>query len=392
MAGALPLRLVFKNLFRHPVRSALTAASLTVAFFLLCTLQSLVVTLDAGVEDAKSDRLVVQSAVSLYVILPESYDAKIRSVEGVEGTCRWTWFGGYYQNPSNFFAQFATSEQTLFSIYPELSIVEGSAERFMSDRSSCLVGEELAAVYRWKVGDTVPLIGTIFPRTDGSTWNFRIAGIYRSSAASVDNRTMFFHHEYLSKSLEDGAANGPDGVGVYVVKVKDGADVQSVMSRIDGLFAKGPQRVQTTTEAEFQAQFVSMVGNIPFFVSSIGMAVFFAILLAVLNTMLMAAREQTHDAGILKALGFGGRTVFLVLMLQSLALSVVGGGLGVLAAVGSSAGIRHALGSMFPLYEVTTETTVAGLIGAVVLGLVAGLVPALRLGRLSCVAALRLEK
>ncbi len=385
------LRLVRRNLLKHPVRTLLTVGSLTVALFLLCVLRSFVVTLDAGVKSAKSNRLVVQSAVSLFVILPESYEAKIRSVEGVEGICPWTWFGGYYQDPSNFFAQFAVDEETLLDVHPEIVVEEGSVETFKGNRQSCLLGADLARDFNWKVGDSIPIISPLFVREDGQAWNFQIAGIYRSVSAAVDNRTIFFHDEYLLKSLEDGAARGPQGVGIYMVKARDDIDLPVVMSRIDALFENGPQRVQSTTEAEFQAQFVSMLGNVPFFVSSIGGAVLLAILLAVVNTMLMAAREQVHDVGILKALGFGNASIFIGLLFQSLLLSVLGGGLGVFLAWVSAGPIAISLGAMFPNYQVSPGTLALGATISIAIGLLAGLAPAIGLSRLSCVESLRVE-
>lgn len=385
------LRLVRRNLFKHPVRTLLTVGSLTVALFLLCVLRSFVVTLDAGVKSAKSNRLVVQSAVSLYVILPESYEAKIRAVEGVEAVCPWTWFGGYYQDPSNFFAQFAVDVDTLRKVHPEIALEEGSLETFKANRQACILGTDLARDYSWKVGDSVPIISALFVREDGQAWDFQVAGIYRSRTASIDNRTIFFHDEYLLKSLEDGAARGPYGVGIYMVKVEDGVELPVVMSRIDALFENGPQRVQSTTEAEFQAQFVSMLGNVPFFVSSIGGAVLLAILLAVVNTMLMAAREQVHDVGILKALGFGSGAIFMSLLLQSLFLSVLGGGLGVFLAWASAGPIADSLGAMFPNYLVSPGTLALGATISVSIGLIAGLAPAFQLSRLSCVESLNVE-
>ena len=385
------LRLVRRNLFKHPVRTLLTVGSLMVALFLLCVLRSFVVTLDAGVKSAKSNRLVVQSAVSLYVILPESYEGKIRSVEGVEAICPWTWFGGYYQDPANFSAQFAVDEETLLDVHPEIVVEEGSVEDFKASRRNCVVGADIARKFNWKVGDSIPLISRLFVREDGQAWDFQIAGIYRSRTAAVDNQTIFFHDEYLFKSLEDGAARGPIGVGLYMVKVKDDVDLPVVMSRIDALFENGPQRVQSTTEAEFQAQFVSMLGNIPFFVSSIGGAVLLAILLAVVNTMLMAAREQVRDVGILKALGFGNGAIFIGLLFQSLVLSLLGGGLGVALAWASADTIATSLGSMFPNYQVSFGTLALGATISVALGLLAGLAPAIRMSGLSCVESLRVE-
>jgi putative ABC transport system permease protein len=387
----LPLRLVGKNLFKRPLRTVLTIGSLTVALFLLCTLRSLVVTIEAGVKAARSDRIIVQSAVSLFVNLPESYEAKIRRVEGVEETCRWNWFGGYFKEPANFFAQFAVDVSTLVPVYPEIVLSDAERTAFASDQRGCIVGYELAEQFGWKIGDTVPIISALFPRKDGSAWEFILHGTYRSKTSNVDNRTLFFHDEYLEKSLEDGAAEGPVGVGVFAVDLEPGAEPVAVMRRIDELFENDAQRVQSTSEAEFQAQFVSMVGNVPFFVAAIGTGVLVAIVLAVINTMLMAAREQARDAGILRALGFPRRSVFGVFLFQSLLLSVGGGGAGVVLALAASGAIAALVGTAFPGYHVTTETAAAGIGISVAIGVFAGLFPAWTLSRRPPVESLRLE-
>ena len=167
----MPLSLVFKNLFAHPLRALLTMSSLAVAIFLLCVLRSLVVSLDAGVRNATSNRLVVQSAVSLFVNLPESYLSKLEKVDGVEEVARVQWFGGYYQEPANFFAQFAVDPEEFLTVYPEIRIIEGpevadaprtdadgqsvepgrteaakerALERFLTERRACLVGVQTA--------------------------------------------------------------------------------------------------------------------------------------------------------------------------------------------------------------------------------------------------------
>ncbi|MEM8713551.1 MAG: ABC transporter permease, partial [Planctomycetota bacterium] len=91
------LRIVWRNLMRRRLRTFLTVASLVVAFFLLCTLRTLVTTIQAGTEAASASRLIVQSAVSLFVELPVSYQNKIQGVPGIERISKWQWFGGYYQ-------------------------------------------------------------------------------------------------------------------------------------------------------------------------------------------------------------------------------------------------------------------------------------------------------
>jgi putative ABC transport system permease protein len=163
------------------------------------------------------------------------------------------------------------------------------------------------------------------------------------------------------------------------------------MADVDALFENGPQRVLTTTEAEFQRQFVSMMGNIPTFLGWIGGGVLFAIFLATLNTMLMAGRERTRDLGVIKALGFNDRTAFFMLLTEALFLCVTGGLLGVGLALLTPPVVAVMIGTMLPGYMVTTGTAVMGVVGSMVIGLVAGLLPALRAQRLRPVDALRSE-
>lgn len=384
------LRLVWRNLRKHPIRSLLTVASLTVALFLLCFLTSVVTTLDAGVEAADSRRLWVRSAVSLFVDLPPSYESKIRTVEGVADVCKWQWFGGYYKERSNFFAQFAVEPEALFRMWPEVKIVAGSREEFLRQRTGCLIGRDLADTYGFEVGDRVPIIGALFAKPDGSAWDFQVAAIYEPTKATLDSRTFFFQWDYFEKTLE-GIDDLTPNVGVFVVRVADGAEPTEVMARIDALFVNGPQRVRTATEAEFNRQFVSMIGNLPRLILFIGLGVFLAILLACLNTMLMAAREQVHDIGIMKALGFSDGRMFGFLIAQAVVLCAVGGAAGIALALGTESGIAKSLGAFFPGYSVPPEVVAGAVAATAFTGLVAGLMPAWRARRLTAVAALRGE-
>ncbi len=385
----MPTRLIFKNLLRHKLRTALTTGSLGIAIFLLCVLRALVVSLDAGVRNATSDRLIVQSAVSLFVNLPESYIGKLRAVEGVDQVARLQWFGGYYQDPSNFFAQFGIDPVEFMEVYPEFRVVDGSMERFLTERTACIVGRKTADKFGFEVGDTVPIIGTIYQRLDGRPWEFQVAGIYELESMVWDETTIFFPFKYLQESLEGGSARGPGGSGVIYIHLEPGVNPVDIAAEVDGLFDNGPQRVQTTTESEFNAQFVSMIGNIPFFVTTIGGGVLAAILLAVINTMLMAGREQRHDVGVMKALGFSESAIFGVLLGQGVILCCVGGGLGICLAITASPGIAGFLGTMFPGFEMTQGILTSAAALSVGIGFLSGALPALASRKLMAVDAFR---
>lgn len=382
-------RLVWRNLLRRKLRTFLTVCSLVIAIFLLCFLRTLITTLGRGAETASDRRLWVQSAVSLFVDLPVAYQSKIEAVPGVEGVAKWQWFGGYYQEPANQFAQFAIDPEGTFAMYPEMEIVAGSLEAFYGNRRGTVVGEGLVEQFGWELGDTVPIIPTIFPHPDGpdAAWEFELVAVYRPTQRNFDDRMLLFQWDYFEKTMEAGPFGSPN-TGTYVVHLEKGADSVGVMAAIDELFENGPQRVQATSEAEFQKQFLTMFGNVPFFVTTIGGGVLVAILLAVVNTMLMAGREQTHDLGLLKALGFTDQATRLLLIAQSLALCLLGGGLGLLLMRVTEAGIADGMGAFFPGFYVEPETYALGLLVSAGLGIVAGISPALRAGRLRPAAAL----
>jgi putative ABC transport system permease protein len=381
-------KLVSRNLLKHKVRSGLTIGSLIIAILLLCVLRSLVVALNAGVRGAKRDRLIVQSAVSLFVGLPLNYQEKLERVPGVKNLCKFQWFGGYYQDPSSFFAQFAVDGDTFAECYPDVKLVEGSFDAFLADRRGCIIGVDLKKKYGWKIGDAIPLIGGIFPSPDGSPWIFHVTAVYEPASSALDRQTLFFQWKYFQETMEQGSKSVPD-VGTFTIKSAPDADQHAIIAAVEALFENGPQRVNCVTEAEFQAQFVSMVGNIPFFVNAIGLGVLVAIVLACINTMLMAFREQTHDVGILKALGFDDGSVSALMVVQSLSLCLIGGGLGLAAAKGLEPGFVAMLATTFPGYQVTAPTLLLGGGLTVVIGLVAGLMPALRARALRSVEALR---
>lgn len=383
------LTLTRRNLWRHPLRTTLTCGAIAMAVFLVCTLRSLVTTLDNSAVASRNERLWVQSAVSLFVSLPQSYQAKIEAIDGVDLVCKWQWFGGIYIEPKNFFGQFAVDPEKALSLYPELTVTEGSKEAFLGSRQMVLVGQGLVDRFGWKLGDKVPIMGTIFPHPDGADtpWEFEIGAIYQSSKPNVDNQMFLFHWDYFAETVETASGTAPD-VGTYVVRTHPASDQSAIMREIDTMFENGPQRVQATTESEFQAQFVSMYGNVGFFVSAIGGAVLLAILLAALNTMLMSAREQTRDVGILKALGFSDGRLFAYMLGQSFALCLVGGAIGVSLALLLEKGISKAFAAMLPNYAVIPQTIVLAVGITFVIGLLAGILPALRARAILPVTAL----
>lgn len=384
-------RLVWRQLWSHPIRAVLTILAVGVAMFLFSFLRSILTSLDAAVTASATNRIITASAVSLFQVLPKTYRETLQGLEGVESVCPFSWFGGIYQDASGFFAQFAVDAETILRQYPEVVLSDEQRRAFLEDRRGAIVGIGLAQKYGWSVGDTVPLLGSIYPKVDESAWEFLIRGIYRSTRANVDEQTMYFHHEYLDEVLERGDSYGPKGTGVFVVRLEDGHTGEEVASRIDAWFDGGPQRTRTQTEAAFQADFVKMLGNLPTFLGMIVGAVLFASLFGVVNTMTIAARERTRSVGILKSLGFPDVVPARLYAFEGVLLVGLGTTLGVGLALVTENAVRRVLGTQIPMYAVALDTIVEAAVIALVVALFAGGVPALQARRLRPVDALRME-
>ncbi|MBX3463058.1 MAG: ABC transporter permease [Planctomycetes bacterium] len=386
----MPWKLLLRNVLGHRLRSALTVLSVAVAVFLICVLHAVTSGLARTLDASAANRLLVQSAVSLYVDLPLSYQQKMAAVPGIEAICKWQWFGGRYeQDKGGFFAQFGIDADTFLRSYPEMSIAAGRYEDFAGQRTACIVGQQLADKYGWRVGQTVPITGTIFTRTDGRPWEFTVQAIYQSRSPSFDEQQMFFHYDYLHESLQQGGAVGPDGVGVYMLRLGPGTDPLAVQQAVDAMFENGPQRVQTTTEAEFNRQFITMLGDVPALLRMVGGAVLFAIFFAVLNTMIMAGRERTRDLGVLKALGFTDATAAGLLVGEALLLCGLGAALGGLLGLAIERPMQAVTAAFLPGFGFDGSTLLLGAGIALAVGVISGLVPGLRAARLTTVQALR---
>jgi len=372
-------RLVRANLFRNRKRTFLTMASVAVAFFLFGTLRSVITTLDAASEVGSEARLVTSSASGITFVLPEAHVNRLRAVEGVKSVTWFNWFGGYYQNPQDFFAQFAVDAETMLPMYPEVRITAGSAEDFVRERTAALVGVGLLEKYGWQIGQTVTLKGTIF----SGDWEFTIRAAYTPDDPSFGNTNMYFHYAYLYERTQ-----GRITPGWFVLQLDQPSRAAEIAAAIDAQFKNSTAPTKTETERAFNTGFITMWGNIGFLVRAIGTAVFFAILLVAANTMMMAVRERVGEIAVLKTLGFGDTLVAGMVIGEAVLISVVGGAIGLGLARMAFLG-QNPIQTFFPGFGVTGSTFALGLVLAAGLGLVSGAIPAWQSARLSVVSALR---
>lgn len=370
------------HLLRHKRRTFLTVSSIAIALFLFCTLRTVMTSFDAALRASADTRLVVRHAASLVFPLPLSYRDRLGQIEGVTGVSYGNWFGGNYQDPKNQFAQFAVDVPTFLELFPEVEMPAEQRNAWLAERTSCIVGETLAEKYGFKVGDTVPITGTIYP----GEYRFTVRGIYKGKTADVDQNTLFFHWGYLNEAMP---AERKDWVGIYWLRIPNGDVAAAVSGRVDALYANSSQPTKTETEKAFQASFISMMGNVSLLLAILGSAIMFAILLVTINTMMMATRERTTEIAVLKTLGYTDGLVLRLVAGEAVLVSILGGIVGCGAAWLIFQRADFTAGGMFPNFTVIPATVGWGLLLALGMGLASGLVPAFQAGRLKIANALR---
>jgi putative ABC transport system permease protein len=373
---------IVAHLRRHKRRTFLTVSSVAIALFLFCTLRTVMTSFDSALRASADTRLVVRHAASLVFPLPLAYRDRLAQVEGITAVSYGNWFGGIYQDPKNQFAQFAVDVPTFIRLFPEVDMPPDQIAAFEGERTSCIVGATLAAKYGWKVGDTIPIQGTIYP----GEYRFTLRGIYKGKTADVDENTLFFHWDYLNEAMP---APRKDWVGIYWLEIPNGDLAGAVSARVDALYANSPHPTKTETEKAFQASFISMMGNVSLLLTILGSAILFAILLVTINTMMMAARERTTEIAVLKTLGYTDGLVLRLVGAEAIVVSLLGGVLGCGAAWMIFQRVDFTAGGMFPNFTVIPETVGLGLLLAIAMGLASGLVPAVQAGRLRIATALR---
>ncbi len=373
------LPLIFANLFRKKIRTALTIGSFAVALFLFGLLSVVRGAFGQYREVAGADRLVVINKVSIIQPLPLAYRDRLLRIPGVKRVTYDSWFGGVYQDERNFFGQFAIDPENQRAVFPEFVIPEDQWQAFVGDREGAIVGQELAKRFGWKIGDRIPIKGTIFP----GTWEFNIRGIYRGKRVQDDNSQFWFQWKLLEeKSRFKGY------VGWYTVRVAEPDQAAHVVKAIDQEFSNSPWETKTDTESAFAAAWVKQFGNIEFLILTIGGVVFFTLLLVTGNTMAIAVRERIGELAVLKAVGYSDTFVLLLVLAESLLVAAAGGAAGMaLAKIFTLRGDpTHGL---LPYFYLPPSSMLTGAGVALAVGILAGFLPAFSAMRLRVVDAMR---
>jgi putative ABC transport system permease protein len=376
------LPLIWTNVWRRKIRTTFTLLSIFIAFLLFGIVMTIRAAFSFGVEIAGMNRLMLINRITLILPLPISYQRQIQQTPGVEIASHQTWFNGAYQQPTNVLTTMAVEPAPFMATYPEFVVPPEQAKAWLADRQGALVGKDLAARYGWKIGDRIPLLSSIWlPK---NPWEFNIAAIY-DGGPSVDKTQFYLRYDYLDENRAD-ALKGV--VGWYVVKIDDPSKAVELGQKFDTMFANSGAETKTTTEKGFIEGFAKQIGDIGSITIAIASTVLFMFGMVAASTMVQSVRERTNEIAVLKTLGFTDGKILTLVLSESVFITLAGGGLG-LALAWLFVQRGDPTGGLLPLFVLPPQSIVAGVVLMLLMGLVAGIMPAMGAMRLRITDALR---
>ena len=378
--------LLLTNLLRNRRRTFLTVTSIAVSLFLVATLLTVLSEFENPLQTPESAmRLISRHRVSLANILPTSYRARIRKIDGVQAVVGSMWFGGVYKDPKNFFAQFAVDTDEFFDVYADIKLPEDQKQAFLRDRTGAIAGENLAQRFGWKVGDRINFQGALFDFDPELT----LRGIY--SGGSDEATTLYFQWEYFNEGMKKVFGPTVDFTGFYTIRATSAEQVPAIAEKVDEAFRNSSSPTKTESERAFVLGFIAMMGNVRFLITTICSVVIFTIVLVAANTMAMSIRERVREIGVLKALGYRRRQILFLLLGESTLLALGGAALGALGAKFLYAGVPMAVvtGGLFQRFRVTPAILAICFVIGIGVGIVSAGIPAWQASRRRVVDALR---
>ena len=367
------LRLVVRNALRNKLRTGLTVGGTAFLMFVLLFIRTALTEMEAWEgEAAKHDRIAIQHSSGLANPLPIELENYLRGEEVSKHGYqlqKMNWFGGWWQDRSNFFANLAVDHPIHRELWNEQKVPDDVQAKWAEVKSGTIVGKALAEKFGWKVGQRISLLSNLYSCVP----ELEIVGFFTVPSDIRQEQQLFFRWDYLDELM-----GGRKIVGTYWMNARSSADIPKLKEIIDGHTKNSSDPTETVTEKEFAAQFMAMMGNIKFFVSFIVIGVLVIMTLMTANTIAMSARERVTEIAVLRTLGFTQGKILGLIVAEGLLLSFVGMVIPLIGAI-----LMFNVGKMspnpqwFPYFFIESGTIVIAIAAALLSGLFASLAPAI---------------
>lgn len=380
----IPIRLapvILKQLWRHRTRTLLTVGGVAIAMFLFVAVQSLQRGVREATDASAADQMLIVYRQNRFCPaasrLPEHYLSRMERIEGVERAIPMKVVVNNCRASLDVTTFRGLPEKDLPVIAGSWTVLEGDIGAWSARSDGAILGEALARRRGLSVGQSFTSSGV----------NVNVAAIIRSTQAQ-DQNVAYVHLNFLQQATR-GAGLGV--VTQFAVKVSDPSRLEAVASAIDEEFRTDPDPTTTRPEKAFVAQAGSDIVEIVKFTRVLGWGCLAAVLALVANAIVLSVQDRIKEHAVLQTLGFRSGLIARMIVAEGMCIGLLGGGLGTLAALALVRWGNFSLSQEGLSITVAASWTVlaAGLAISAAVGVVAGLVPAIRAGRREIAACFR---
>ncbi len=371
---------VLKTLWRHRTRTLLTVTGAAVAMFVFCFVGSVQEGLHRLTTGSDADRSLIVFQENRFCPtssrLPEDYSRKIKEVSGVRDVMPiQVWTNNCRASLDIVVFNGADPEQ-IQKTRP-ISLTSGNWQQFASQRDAAIVGRNVAQRRGLKAGDQFS-IGDL---------SVKVAGIFESTVPSEEN-LIYTSLAFLQYT------RGLDAAGLvtqHEVLLTDDADPDRVATEIDAKLRAGSVATKTRRKGAFQASTLSDLVDLIGFAHWLGYACVGLVLSLVATTTVMSVQDRIKEYAVLQTIGVRPLRTMRLVLAESTILCLVGGIAGTALALtalgvgGFAIGAEGATIAFRPSFGLAISGTVVSL----VVGVAAGLAPAIQAATVPIVNALR---
>ncbi len=369
---------LLKTLWRHRARTMLTVSGSAVALFVFCFVGSVQEGLDRLTSQKDSTLIVFQANKFCPATshLPQDYDQIIRKMPGVREVVPIQVFTNNCRASLDVVVFYGVPAEKVQKIR-DFELIEGSWDEFKSNQDAGIVGEAVARRRGLKLG-TKFSVGEV---------KVTVAGIFNSSNKSEEDY-VYTHLDFLQRTP---GMNLVGTVTQHEVVLNNADDSVRMARAIDDKFRGGPVETDTRTKGVFQASSLSDLIDLIELSHYLGYACVGLMTMLISTTTFMAVQDRIKEHSILQTLGFSGSIVFLLVLAESVLISIGGGVVGTGAAMLTlaSSGLSVGAEAVTIAFSPSIKLATAGLTGSLIVGFVAGVLPAMAAARADIVTGLR---
>ncbi len=379
------LSLMLKNPFRNRIRAALAIVGIAVGIGTIVALGMITVglqtattsTLHSGAAEITVAPTGANAIASTGGTLNESLATSLQNISGVQTTTGI--LRGYANITRQTRSNLTTANVLINGIDTSQTSLEGiditNGTSFTNGGTNqVIVGKTLAPLLNITVGSTINLFGT----------NFTVVGLYDTGDLITDAEA------FIPLSTMQNLTNSNGKISIIAVKVADNANVTTVSQSIENAY---PNQLITSTAADQATLISSSLSTINTASEAISLLAIFIGGIGIINVMIMSVFERTREFGVLKAVGWTSRRILIMILGESIILTltaaVVGVGLGYIGAQGLLT-IFATTGAIIKP-TLTSDVLLRAFAVAFTVGIIGGIYPAYRATKIPPTEALRYE-